>query len=444
MPPAILKIASRFMGDYEIVEEEERPEEPILTEQRYWVVRENEKIEALVRLIDYYPDFYGLVFTQTKADADMVARQLDERGYDAAALHGDIPQTQREKILYRFRNRKTRILVATDVAARGIDIEGLTHVVNYALPFDGPTYIHRIGRTGRAGAKGLAFTMVRPEERRRVDYLRAASLKATKGVLKEAPIPSIPEVLAIKREHLFAEMKCSLGLEFSAENELTAGVPDNCQREELSEAVADYRQHESVVDESFLRMADDLCASRDPKAVLAAVLSLNYGRALDASRYGEITPLRVFNAGKQTRLYVQLGRRDGFNPREIAAYFSGLLHISQRMVDRIDVAENFSLVNLPAQAAADAIERSRRDSTIPHMHIDTRESGTRTRSFVESGFSGTFGERRKTRDDDRVSSRGGRTASGSKRNSPRATLPQHASSSRTSNAGLYKRQRAAD
>ena len=211
MPPAILKIAANFMGDYEIVEEETHPEEPVLTEQKYWLVREQEKIEALIRLIDISPQFYGLVFTQTKNDADSVARALDERGYEAAALHGDIPQNQREKILYRFRTKKTRILAATDVAARGIDIEGLTHVVNYALPFDAPTYIHRIGRTGRAGAKGLAFTFVRPEERRKLEYLKSAVRKATKGNLEEAPIPDIDEVLDAKRSRIFTEMQKTLG-----------------------------------------------------------------------------------------------------------------------------------------------------------------------------------------------------------------------------------------
>jgi len=106
MPQPILNIASRFMGDYEIVEEEARPEEPVLTEQRYWVVRESEKINALVRLIDISDEFYGLIFTQTKSDADMVAKELDDRGYQAAALHGDIAQVQREKILARFRSKK--------------------------------------------------------------------------------------------------------------------------------------------------------------------------------------------------------------------------------------------------------------------------------------------------------------------------------------------------
>ncbi|HOS30598.1 MAG TPA: DEAD/DEAH box helicase, partial [Treponemataceae bacterium] len=281
MPPQILKIASKFMGDYEIVEEEERPEEPLLTEQRYWVVRESEKIEALVRLIDISPDFYGLVFTQTKADADSISRQLDERGYEAAALHGDIAQNQREKILYRFRNKKTRILVATDVAARGIDIEGLTHVVNYALPYDGPTYVHRIGRTGRAGAKGLAFTLVRPEERRRVDYLKQFSKKATLGDLREDTIPSVDQVLAVKRQRLFDEMKTSLGINGQEEGE---GA-------DVSAA------------EPFLSMAEELCASGNATEVLAAVLAQSYGRALDPTRYGDISSMKAqASLGKQVRI----------------------------------------------------------------------------------------------------------------------------------------------
>ena len=181
MPAPILKIASQFMGDYEIVEEEEVVDEPLLIEQKYWVVRENDKIEALVRLIDMSDEFYGLVFTQTKMDADNVCKQLDERGYEVAVLHGDIAQSQREKVLARFRKKKTRVLVATDVAARGIDIAGLSNVVNYSMPQDAWTYVHRIGRTGRAGAAGKAVTFVRPEEcRRKLGFLQSAIKKRTK------------------------------------------------------------------------------------------------------------------------------------------------------------------------------------------------------------------------------------------------------------------------
>jgi len=423
MPPQILKIASKFMGDYEIVEEEERPEEPLLTEQRYWVVRESEKIEALVRLIDISPDFYGLVFTQTKADADSISRQLDERGYEAAALHGDIAQNQREKILYRFRNKKTRILVATDVAARGIDIEGLTHVVNYALPYDGPTYVHRIGRTGRAGAKGLAFTLVRPEERRRVDYLKQFSKKATLGDLREDTIPSVDQVLAVKRQRLFDEMKTSLGINGQEEGE---GA-------DVSAA------------EPFLSMAEELCASGNATEVLAAVLAQSYGRALDPTRYGDISSMKAqASLGKQVRIFVQLGRKDGFDAREIASYFSGLLGIPPRMVDRIDTAQNFTLVSLPYQAGMDILEKAKRDSTLPHMHLDSKDSETfgRSRPRSSEGRSGGSDARRGGR---RGSYGGAQKSyssggSGSRRSSsPSAGRGFSSEKPRTSNASLYKK-----
>lgn len=420
MPSQILKIASKFMGEYEIVEEEERPEEPLLTEQHYWVVRENEKIEALVRLIDISPDFYGLVFTQTKSDADSVSRQLDERGYEAAALHGDIAQNQREKILYRFRTKKTRILVATDVAARGIDIEGLTHVVNFALPYDGPTYVHRIGRTGRAGSKGLAFTLVRPEERRRVDYLKQFSKKATLGDLREDSIPTIEQVLAVKRQRLFDEMKASLGINGQEEGDGAA----------LSAA------------EPFLSMAEELCASGNATEVLAAVLAQSYGRALDPSRYGEITSMKAqASMGKQVRIYIQLGRKDGFDAREIASYFSGLLGIPPRMVDRIDTAQNFTLVSLPYQAGMDILEKSRRDSSLPHMHLDSKDQESFGRSRSRSSDSRSSGS--ESRRGGRRSSFGGApksysSGSGSKRSSS-SGRGFSSDKPRTSNASLYKK-----
>jgi len=372
MPRPILEIASEFMGDYDIVEEEARPEEPLLTEQRYWIVREQEKIEALVRLIDISSDFYGLVFTQTKADADRISRALDERGYEAAAMHGDIPQGQREKILARFRVKKTRILVATDVAARGIDIEGLTHVVNYSLPFDGPTYVHRIGRTGRAGSTGLAFTLVCPSERRRLESLKRTARKATKGDLKEAKIPTVEEVLNVKRDRLFAELKKSLGL-LSVE-------PSTSDASDTAIPVANSFDNIQI-DDCFVSLVDEICKTQDAKKVLASVLQKDMGQELDASRYGSVSPNNGSNDNAarsgQLRIYVQLGRRDGYYPREIAQFFSDLLNIPNRMVDRIDCATNFSLVNLPEEVAKKAIEISERDPKIPHMHIDVNAGSSR-------------------------------------------------------------------
>ncbi len=418
VPKEILKIAQRFMGDYEIVEEEGFEEEPLLIEQKYWIMRESEKIEALVRLIDISPDFFGLVFVQRKADADYVAKSLDERGYEAAALHGDIPQSQREKILARFRSKKTRILVATDVAARGIDIEGLTHVVNYELPFDGPTYVHRIGRTGRAGAAGMAITFVKPEEtRRKLNYLINAVKKSSKGEMVETSVPSIEEVLEAKRSRIFGDIKNKLGL-----NQPTI---ENQESSEGSE-VAEVKPHLRKGDPIFDKLAEELCNGQNPSEVVASLLAANYGSLLSKSRYGKIgsySSERGRDRGErglrrergsrrgefvvrddQLRLYVQMGWDDGYNPRKIADFFHDLLGVPSRKVDAIDMADKFCLLSLPSDDGRRAIELSERDRSLPHMHLDTKVTGAGLES--RDSFSRERGSRRGGRDRSRSRDRG--------------------------------------
>lgn len=389
MPKAILSIASNFMGDYEIVEEEARPEEPILTEQYYWIVREDDKTEALVRLIDSCPDFYGLVFCQTKADTDAVAKELDERHYQAAALHGDIAQSQREKILGRFRSRKTRVLVATDVAARGIDIEGLTHVINYALPFDGPTYTHRIGRTGRAGSKGIAVTFVRPEERRRLGYLRDNA----RGNLQEGKIPTIKDVLDIKRSRLMNATTESVSKFFAVK------PVEVIEGEEVA-IVADGEEKPSAkLAPEFVEFAAKLAEGRDLKEVLAAVLALQYGDALSSDHYTDIKSMRSNSVDKtHIRLYIGVGRRDGQTRRGIAELFRDLIGVPERLVDRIEVMDAFSLATLPADAAVAALDLSKQRRNLPHMHVDVKDgeggdfsSGPRSGSFRSGGGGGYRG-----------------------------------------------------
>ena len=366
IPAPILKIAGKFMGDYEIVEEEGHEEEPLLIKQEYWVVKESEKNEALIRLIDYSPDFYGLVFVQKKSDADYLSKFLDEKGYKVGALHGDIPQGQREKILAGFRAKRTRILVATDVAARGIDIEGLTHVVNYDLPFDGPTYVHRIGRTGRAGAAGMAVTLVRPEEaRRKLRFLCAAIKKSAKGEMVQGKVPDVDEVLAVKRERLFDEVRQKL------QGQDTQKSEDQDQTEEVKALEKE--------DNIFDTLARELCEDKDPRQVLASLLEATYGNELSKSRYGKINQSAAKTrdrftsvAQNQIRLYVQMGWHDGYNPKKIADYFSKLLHIRSRDVDAIDMADNFCLLSLPKAAGEKALEISNRDKSVPHMHVDSK------------------------------------------------------------------------
>ena len=428
MPKPILRIAEQFMGDYEICEEEGFVEEPLLIEQKYWFIRESDKIEALVRIIDMSPNFYGLVFTQTKNDADNVTKMLDEKGYDVAALHGDIPQGQREKILARFRSRKTRVLVATDVAARGIDINGLSHVVNYSLPYDGATYIHRIGRTGRAGTSGTAITFVRPEERRKLEFLKNTVRKAAKGELNEEEVPSVKKVLEVKRERMLDTLKVQLGLMRDPADVkdgvvYIGGGKAQVEGEDLAKQ-DDFVPELKDVDAIYTKMAAELCEGQDAEKVLAGILSVTYGKSLDESHYGDITPIRPKgdrfgdrggrrgergmggrrdrfegeDRSDQKRLFIQLGRRDGYNARGIADYFSDLLNIPGKMVDRIDVSTNFSLVSLPIESANKVLDLSQ-SGKIPHVHVDSKggNGGGRRRDRDFDDFGGRdrgFGGRR--------------------------------------------------
>ena len=375
MPKQILKIAADFMGEYEIVEEEASEEPLPLTEQFFWMVREEDKTEALVRLIDTAENFYGLVFCQTKVDADAVAKELDERHYEAAALHGDIPQGQREKILSRFRTGKTRILVATDVAARGIDIEGITHVVNYSIPYDGPTYTHRIGRTGRAGAKGTAVSFIRPNERRRIDYLR----RHARGELQEGKIPSIEKVLAQKQDRLFSDLRRQLD---TIRTEHTVNKPFiELARELLTGDIAEQT-----------KTAENTAPITDSAELLAAVLQLHYGSVLSASHYRNIkVPRSEEKRGKSSdgntvRLYIGLGRKDGTSKRSLAQFFSTLLSIPEHAVDRIELFDRFSLADLPTDAAHEALRLSKKRANMPHIHIDTKSDGLNDKGVHTAGY----------------------------------------------------------
>lgn len=492
MPAPILKIAGDFMGDYDIIEEEKVIDEALLIEQKYWTVKENEKIEALVRLIDISPDFYGIVFTMTKSDADRVTRELDMKGYEAAALHGDIMQNQREKVIERFKLKKTKILVATDVAARGIDISGLTHVVNYSLPFDTATYVHRIGRTGRAGTTGIAVSFVRPEERRKLGFLSKNILKATKNELKEGKIPTVNEVLSVKEKRIINELKEKLFIQNNStdkENEQittemlnqvqhdtnlqvqndsnvqvqndkktqiqyeinsqiesdknlevqsdTKSQTENEQKSQNEEKSCEKVLNPQLLSNRFEQFAKELTQNQDSQKVLEAVLSILYGEKLSSKHYGRINTKEIGPKGDSLRIFVSLGKKDGYRAKEIADYFSNLLHIPGRMVDDIDVAQQFSLVSLPVSSAKKAIELSKQNHKIPHMHIDIKEDGRgsrRQKSFERNFEQSDRNEKKSKKSYDSKSSNGR-----PKGNRPNVHTQTNRSSKKTGGAAIYKK-----
>lgn len=192
MPSAILKIGKRLMHDPQIVKIKAKQLTTDLVDQYFVKVRDNEKFDVMTRILDVQAPDLTIVFGRTKRRVDELARGLEARGYNAAGIHGDLSQQQRSEVLKKFKNGDLDILVATDVAARGLDISGVSHVYNYDIPQDPESYVHRIGRTGRAGKHGVSVTFVTPNE---MEYLRVIESLTRKRMLPLRP-PTEKEAFA--------------------------------------------------------------------------------------------------------------------------------------------------------------------------------------------------------------------------------------------------------
>lgn len=202
----IRSIAKRFMKEPEEVRVQQKTATLGHTEEHYYIVREHHKFEALCRLIDHTPNMYGIVFCQTKVQVGEITEKLVLKKFKAESLHGDMDQKQREHVMRKFKAKGVRLLIATDVAARGIDVNDLTHVINYSLPKESESYIHRIGRTGRAGKTGTAITLVTPEESYRLRRLEGS----TKKPMTKQKIPGLQEIMESHMERTIGEFEEAL------------------------------------------------------------------------------------------------------------------------------------------------------------------------------------------------------------------------------------------
>jgi len=374
MPAPIMHIAKKCLGVFEVVEDMTNPVQAGLTDQIWLEVRERDKLEALCRIVDAEDEFYGLVFCHTKIETDAVARALSERGYAAEALHGDISQDMRERTLGRFRDKKTLVLVATDVAARGIDVECLTHVVNFNLPFDPESYTHRIGRTGRAGNKGTAITFVTPEEYRRLFALRRASGDG----LHKGAVPTVTDVIEAKRSRIMAKTTGAardiLGVSFqSGDEEADGGAEGVAEAGGAAAEEAGPRRTDPQV-AAFYLLADELLSMLDPRVALASLAAAAYSGDLDPRRYGEVRDVSVDSAAT-ARLYVGLGKQDGAWPKDVVAVVKRLTGLPDRLIDDIEVLERFSFVSVPFEAAEKAIAEARKQRGAPPVRIATPKGG---------------------------------------------------------------------
>jgi ATP-dependent RNA helicase DeaD len=207
MPPRIRSLANRFMRAPQHVNIKRDTLTLASTEQRYYLVHENDKTNALTRLFEIEPIRSALIFARTRAETATLANELVVRGIPAEAIHGDLDQNARERVLGRFRANQLKVLVATDVAARGLDIEDISHVFNYHLPDDAEVYVHRIGRTGRAGKTGVAITLLSPREKRRLREVEAL----TKQPIKKMELPTVAEIHRYRESEVVEKVKIWLG-----------------------------------------------------------------------------------------------------------------------------------------------------------------------------------------------------------------------------------------
>ena len=308
MPAPILQIAKKYMHDYELIKVTSNQLTVSNTDQIYFEVSEADKFEALSRIIDIEEDFYGLVFCRTKRDTDNVSRHLGERGYDVDALHGDISQAQREQILNKFKRKAINVLVATDVAARGIDVQDLTHVINYALPNDPQAYVHRIGRTGRAGKQGIAITFITPAEYRRLQYIK----QAAKTDIRKAELPKVKDVIQTKKRRI---------------------------KNSVSEII------KTDLQPAYLELANELLSDHSPEQAIAALLQNSFAGELDAKNYADIDRSGVDRKGK-TRLFVTQGKVDGLSSNKLIDILKEKCKIKSTQIQDVQILDKFSFITL--------------------------------------------------------------------------------------------------
>ncbi len=372
MPRPILDIVRRRLGTYETVEDFSEAVATELAEQVWLEIQERDRLEALCRIMDVEEDFYGIVFTATRVEAEKLAKSLEERGYEADALHGDITQDRRERILARFRDKRLRVLVATDVASRGIDIDCLSHVVNWSLPHDPDSYLHRVGRTGRAGNAGTALTFVTPDEYRKLfRFKRAAGSAFRKG-----SVPAVSEVLSARRERLRgrvfsrAEKLDFLPGEIGAEGSGAENTEEEGALPGRLEADASPAKIPSSTAKVWLTLADEILDKLESREALASVLFEAYGSELDPARYHDISEVSV-DSTAIVRLFIGAGRKDRLSPRDLAAMIKKTSGLPDRLVGSIEIYENFSFVSVPFEAAEKVIAGSRKSGGMPLVKLAT-------------------------------------------------------------------------
>lgn len=349
MPPVIKRIAKAHLKDPLEVRIESHTTTATTVRQRYWVVSGVHKIDAMTRMLEVEPYEAVLVFVRTKTDAEDVANKLMGRGLACAALHGDIPQRQREKIIERLKKGTLDIIIATDVAARGLDVDRITHVFNYDIPYDAESYVHRIGRTGRAGRTGEAILFVSPRERRALRQIE----RVTRQRIEPMRMPTIADVNKRRLENFRNQILETIeagGLGEYLEVISDILSDDSIEPELLAAALAKMAQRDGslLLDESEpepkMRTFDDH-GERGERG----------SSRRNGAPSAQAEPLREFPDLKMVRYRLAVGRRDGVKPGQIVGAIANEADIDSKYIGEILIYDTFAIVDLPEGMPAETM-----------------------------------------------------------------------------------------
>jgi len=361
MPKEVSTIAKRFMSNPIEITVGHKNTGSKNVSHEYYQVNSRDRYAALKRLADANPDIFSVIFCRTKRDTQKVAENLIGDGYNAAALHGDLSQNQRDLVMKSFRNRQIQMLVATDVAARGIDVDDVTHVINYQLPDEIETYTHRSGRTGRAGKSGVSMVIVSKSELRKIKSVE----RIIKKKFEKKEIPSGEEICQVQLFHL----------------------ANDIAKSEINEEINSYLPSINEVLESFSK-----------EELIKKFFSVEFSRFhnyykkakdLNASGNGEDRDRGHSNDGS-TRYFINVGEKDGFDWMTLKDFLKEVLQLGKDTISRVDVKESFSFFNTASEhqdQVIDIFEDFKLEGRKVNVEI-SKDSGRRRRNRDGGGFKG--------------------------------------------------------
>lgn len=355
-------------------------------EHNYYVVRKNDKYQVLKRIVDFEPDIYSIVFCRTRMETKEIAEKLMQDGYDADALHGDLSQAQRDFVMKKFRNRSLKILVATDVAARGLDISDLTHIINYNIPDDLEAYIHRSGRTGRAGKNGISIVFASPSESRKIKELE----KLTNKKFVKQQVPSGEDIANTRIYNYLNKIK-----DAEIEQELIQPFKDYINSElaelskeeiikkiitlELHKILDYYNNSQDIATKEFDN--DNRRSSRDRKTSSRE----NFGRGRR-------------NGTKFEKLYINLGTKQNINPARLMGLINESTDTNNIEIGKIEIQKNLSFFEIDKEfykMVSDSLSQmSFNGKSIVSAKADVKKETYKRDSYKKNSFKKDF--KRKT------------------------------------------------